>query len=196
MRSIALAAAAFAAVLAGSAMPALAQDVPKTVFDNVAAGVPALDFTSPDIAAGKPIDVKFSSYGDSKSPALNWSAGPAGTGAYVVVLQDPIVGRDKPNQHWIIYNIPANVTSLPQDLPKEVSLSAPAGAMQASARNSAGYFGPRPPSGQTHNYVYQVFAIDAPLTLAQADVNTDTLTAAIKGHVLAAGKLEAPFTGP
>jgi phosphatidylethanolamine-binding protein (PEBP) family uncharacterized protein len=75
-------------------------------------------------------------------------------------------------------------------------LTDPTGAMQATVRDNSGYRGPRPPSGQTHNYVYQVFAIDAPLTMAAAEMNTDALITAIQGHVLAAGKLEAPFTGP
>jgi phosphatidylethanolamine-binding protein (PEBP) family uncharacterized protein len=107
--------AVFAAAFAAAAPLAQAQEIPKTVFDIVAEHVTTmLDLTSTDIKAGEPIDVDYTGYGANKSPALTWNAGPAGTGAYVVVLQDPIAGRPAPNQHWIIYNIPAGVTALPQ----------------------------------------------------------------------------------
>jgi Raf kinase inhibitor-like YbhB/YbcL family protein len=64
-----------------------------------------------------------------KSPGLRWSAGPAGTKSYVVIMVDPDVTADlslmnkpgvtipldAPRQniyHWILINIPATVTAL------------------------------------------------------------------------------------
>jgi Raf kinase inhibitor-like YbhB/YbcL family protein len=182
---------------AGAAAPAApAGAVPKTVHDLAAtAATPKLTLTSTSIKAGEPIADTYSQYGANKSPQLSWTAGPAATKSYVVVAQDPIAGRPAPVQHWIIYDIPATVTGLAEGLAVNAMPPEPKGAMQATAGNVAGYRGPRPPSGQTHTYVFQVFALDIDmLPVDMAKVDAAMLAEAMKGHVLAAGTLSAPYT--
>jgi Raf kinase inhibitor-like YbhB/YbcL family protein len=175
-----------------------AQDnaIPKTVYDNVATSdTPQLTLTSSAITAGQPISDDYTQNGANKSPPLTWTAGPASTKAYVVVLQDPIAGRPMPAQHWIIFNIPADTTSLPEDVAKTANPDTPKGAVQATAGKATGFRGPKPPAGQTHTYVFQVFAIDQPLSVDAATVNAASLADAMKGRVVAAGELKAPYTG-
>jgi len=66
-----------------------------------AAGVPSLKVTVRGITAGKaiPRDIAFCvpaktghvSLGPNKSPAIQWSKGPAGTASYAIVMFDPDV---------------------------------------------------------------------------------------------------------
>ncbi len=48
--------------------------------------------------------------------------------------------------------------------------------------------GPRTPAGPKHRYHLQVFALDTTLA-AEAGTSLDTLTAAMKDHVLASGEI-------
>src|SRR5690606_5997302 len=118
---------------------------------TLAPDVPAIEVTAPDILDDDgEIAERFSGYGDNVSPALSWTAGPEGTASYVVIVEDPL-----PNfvvLHWLVYNIPASVTSLPEGIPAGPTIPGIEGAVQAA--NIAGavsYLGPRPPDG-THTY--------------------------------------------
>jgi Raf kinase inhibitor-like YbhB/YbcL family protein len=79
------------------------------------------------------------------SPTLMWSGAPAGTMSYAISLHDTANG----NTHWIMWDIPADVTSLPMKLPKGAMPGAPAptgskqrGASFAGGTTNPGYFGP------------------------------------------------------
>lgn len=78
--------------------------------------------------------------GDNISPALEWTAGPAGTESYAIVMDDV----DSGVVHWVIYDIPPQVFDLPEDVPAAYELLDPAGAHQAELQGSGyfGYFGP------------------------------------------------------
>src|SRR5690242_14610031 len=47
------------------------------------------------------------------SPDLTWSKGPAGTKFYAVTMYDPDAPTGSGWWHWLVFNIPATVTSLP-----------------------------------------------------------------------------------
>jgi hypothetical protein len=68
--------------------------------------------------------------------------------------------------------------------------TAPAGATHGPNIRGANqpYMGPRTPAGPQHRYHLQVFALDATLP-ADAGATFDSLTAAMKDHVLASGEL-------
>jgi Raf kinase inhibitor-like YbhB/YbcL family protein len=58
-----------------------------------------------------------SGYGQSISPAVSWSKGPSGTKSYAVFLEDASAGQyRKPELHWLAFNIPVSVKSLPEGL--------------------------------------------------------------------------------
>jgi Raf kinase inhibitor-like YbhB/YbcL family protein len=191
-------AAAPGAAGGGAAAGGAAAPVPmaKTVYDNLAtANTAKITLTSTSIKAGQTIVDDYSQNGANKSPQLSWTAGPAATKSYVVVAQDTTTANATPIQHWILWNIPANVMSLPEGVPIGVNVANPAGAMQATAGGNAGYRGPKPPAGTVHNYVFQVFALDTTLTGLDTMVNAPALITAMTGHVLAAGSFSAPYTG-
>ena len=138
----------------------------------------------------------YTQNGANQSPALNWSAGPAGTQSYVVLAEDSGVQRQLPMDHWVLYDIPANVTNLPQGLAKDAKLSNPAGVMNGTnIAKASGYIGPKPPAGQTHPYHFEVFALDTRLGIDPVKADRTTVVNAMKGHVLAEGEIVGLYTG-
>jgi Raf kinase inhibitor-like YbhB/YbcL family protein len=145
---------------------------------------------------GGRLQLRQSAYGDNLSPSIGWGANPNAK-AYALVVEDPDTKGPRPYVHWMIWNIPADVTTLPDSLPGEAEPHAVPDAVQG--RNDAGtigWFGPRPPSGSgLHHYHFQVFALDAPLTIG-ANANLAALEAAMKGHVVAQGELVGVYPAP
>jgi Raf kinase inhibitor-like YbhB/YbcL family protein len=120
---------------------------------------------SPAFAPNGPIPAKYTCEGADVSPPLEWSGAPSGTGSYALIVDDPDAPDPaKPQRvyvHWVVYNIPASATNLPENAAKS---GLPPGAQQGS--NDWGkqtYGGPCPPIGR-HRYFFKLYALDAELT--------------------------------
>src|SRR3954465_15001249 len=109
---------------------------------------PAMTLTVEGFADGADIPVKFSqaapgvATGEGLSPAISWTNTPAGTQSFFLNMRDMDVARNKTTDdqaHWVVWNIPASVTSLPEGVPKGPKLSN--GAYQFSATGQM-YRGP------------------------------------------------------
>ena len=148
---------------------------------------------SPAIQPGSAIPAKHSEYKDGLSPPLSWTAIP-GARSYAIVMEDPDAKPITPFVHWVAWNIPGNVTSLPEGLQEQMRLTVPHGLMQGkTSRGSVGYYGPRPPVGDPpHHYHFQVLALDTLLDLPPG-ADRDQLLAAAKGHVIAKGELVGTY---
>jgi len=157
-------------------------------------GAAAMRLTSSAIGADGRIAARQSAYGQNRSPPLAWTS-VAGAKAYAIILEDPDAPGARPFVHWTIWNIPGNVTALPEGLPTAGRLPAPSGAVQgANDAGGTGYYGPRPPSG-VHHYRFEIFALGAALTLAPG-ATREALAGALRGHVLATGELKGTFAAP
>jgi para-nitrobenzyl esterase len=139
-------------------------------------------------AFGERGDIPFENtqYRGNIFPGLSWTAAPAGTRSYVVIVQDPDAIRNgMPILHWTLYNIPAGVTQLDAGMtrPPEGASYGPnlAGVNQA-------YRGPHTPPGRKHQYHWQLFALDSLLALDAGKSYAD-LTEGMSGHVIAKGEL-------
>lgn len=149
-----------------------------------AKGQAKLTVTSPAFKHMSDIPFENTQYQGNKFPGLEWTAGPAGTRSYVVIMQDTdAVVRGGPILHWTMFNIAG--TKLEPGM-----TTAPAGATHGPNIRGANqpYMGPRTPAGPKHRYHLQVFALDTMLP-ADAGATLDSLTAAMKDHVLASGEL-------
>ena len=120
--------------------------------------------TSPDVKAGGKIADKFvfNSFGctgQNVSPALSWSGAPAGTKGYVLTVYDPDAPTGSGFWHWVMYDIPATVTSLPEGA--GTPGKQPEGAVQGTTDYGAqGYGGPCPPKGdKPHRYIFTIYAV-------------------------------------
>ena len=72
-----------------------------------------LSVESPAFKTGGDIPYENTQYRGNIFPGLSWSAGPAGTRSYVIIMQDPDSLHDgMPILHWTMFNIPASVTRL------------------------------------------------------------------------------------
>ena len=112
---------------------------------------------------GSEIPKKYTCDGADVSPGLNWKDAPAGAKSFAFIADDP----DAPAgtwTHWIIWNIPATATALPEGVAKVEELSD--GARQG--RNDfhrIGYGGPCPPPGKPHRYFFKLFALETTLDI-------------------------------
>ena len=145
-------------------------------------------FGSDSFAEGTSIPEKYSCDGVDESPPLTWTHVPAGTVAFVVVMDDLDAGGFV---HWIIYDVPGNSTELAIQQPPDRTLDS--GAKQGkNSFGDIGYGGPCPPRGQTHDYRFRIYALDAETGVGPG-ADADTVVAAIQGHVLDEGQITATF---
>ena len=179
---------AVAAMLAGASI-GNAQAVKATVKAKAPRAQGHFRVTAPDLEAKGRITAAhvfngMGCSGQNISPALNWSNAPAGTKSFAVTAYDPDAPTGSGWWHWVMYNIPASVTSLPAGAGN--GRDAPRGSQQGRTDfGSKGYGGPCPPAGdKPHHYHFTVFA----LKVDKIDVPGDA-TAAYVGFNLNANKL-------
>lgn len=128
--------------------------------------------------------------GLDKSPQFSFGNAPEGTQSFALIMFDPDA-PDKNFVHWVIFNIPGNNPELIQGIPKDSELEN--GTKQGTnGTEQIGYFGPCPPPGETHRYIFKVFALDAVLDL-QGGANSKQLAKAMKGHIIGRGKIIGLF---
>ena len=103
-------------------------------------------------------------------------------------LRTEVAGAGSP-AHWVIDNTPGCASKLPQaERQMETLLD---GAQQGIADfGKIGYSGPCPPRGETHRYLFTLYAVNAKVKL-KAGAAARKVEQAIKGHTLA----QAPFVG-
>ena len=134
-----------------------------------AAAAQTMTLTSPDIAPGAKIadEQVFSAFGctgGNISPALAWSGAPTGTKSFALSVYDPDAPTGSGFWHWVVFNIPPDVTSLPKNAGNLKAGAAPKGAVQSRTDFGVpGYGGPCPPQGDPpHHYHFTIFAVDTP----------------------------------
>ncbi len=143
------------------------------------------------------IPQKFTGYGEALTVPLRWSGAPEETRAFAIIVEDPDAPGNKPFVHWLLYDLPADVSALPMALPSDATLQSLGGARQGTnSAREVGCFPPRPPRGDSaHHYHFQVFALDQKLGL-DAGAKLEELLHAMKGHVLADGQTVGIFKAP
>jgi len=98
--------------------------------------------------------------GENISPHLAWDEVPSGTKSFVVTCYDPDAPTGSGWWHWGVANIPANITVLPQGAGSGIA-ELPAEAVQTRTDfGQAGYGGAAPPQGESHRYIFTVYALD------------------------------------
>lgn len=128
------------------------------------------------------IPIKYTCDGNDISPPLSWKQAPAATKSFALILSDP----DAPGgtfYHWVLFNIPASMNSLPEGLSNEKI------TVGKTSWGKSQYNGPCPPKGSPHHYIFTLYALDTPqLTLAQS-TDAEALLRNINKHILAQTEL-------
>jgi Raf kinase inhibitor-like YbhB/YbcL family protein len=149
----------------------------------------AFTLSSPAFAAGEPIPEPYTCDGEDISPTLAWEGAPEGTQSFALIVDDP----DAPSQvwvHWVIFNLPGDLTGLPEGAGAD---DAPGVQGQTSWTDRApAYYGPCPPSGDPHRYIFTLYALDTTLDLEAGATKADVLSA-MEGHVLADAQLVGTY---
>lgn len=164
------------------------------LFAQQAAAPPAMTLTVSGFPDGGVIPVKFSQAapgvapGEGLSPAMSWTNVPPGTQSLVLNMRDLDVTRNKTSDdqaHWVVWNLPANTTSLPEGVPK--GSQRPDGSFQISATGPM-YRGPGAgANGPMHHYMFEIYALDTKLDVqptADAFETRANVFKAMQGHIL------------
>jgi Raf kinase inhibitor-like YbhB/YbcL family protein len=151
----------------------------------------ALELRSDAIQDGRPIPTKYTGDGDDVSPPLQWSGAPDGAKSFVLIMDDP----DAPNGtwvHWVLFNIPAQCTALPEGVYTERTVLG--GAKQGENDfGNFGYGGPAPPPGHgPHRYFFKLYALDDELPL-EPGVTKAEVVEAMTGKVLSQAQLMGSY---
>ncbi len=174
-----------------------------TAFAQSPAPAPRLSVTSSAWPDGGEIPARHAARGDNKSPAFefHWFVGttpaspPATLQSYAVIFHDienATMRGTADTLHWAAFNIPGSATGLPEglaagDLP-DGTINGPGLARRNN--NPGAYFGPGAGPGPFHHYVFEFYALDIKLPLANT-ATRDEIMRAMERHVI--GK--AAFTG-
>lgn len=152
-----------------------------------------LSVSSPSFKHDGMLDQKYSEYADGVSPALSWKAVPNAK-SYAIVMEDPDAKPVTPFVHWLAWNIPGSITSVPEGVQEQPRLSDPDGVLQGrNTHGSMGYYGPKPPVGEpAHHYHFQVYALDTMLDVPFGS-DRDTLLKAMQGHVIGKGEVVGKY---
>src|SRR3989344_5425296 len=137
----------------------------------------ALALTSSAFVNGETIPAKYTCDGDPKlSPPLSFGGVPEGAKSLVLIMDDPDVPKElRPDgvfDHWVLFNIPADTTTIAED--------AVVGTPGSNSRGEARYTGPCPPpqyEPREHRYIFKLYALRAPLALSTGATKREVLDA-------------------
>jgi Raf kinase inhibitor-like YbhB/YbcL family protein len=151
-----------------------------------------LTLTSPAFLDSTTIPPEHTCDGPDRSPPLFWSGVPANATAFALIVDDP----DAPTGawvHWVLYNLPATYSALPENLPKAELLKQLGGALQGQNDfRRIGYGGPCPPPGKPHRYFFRLYALDATVALRAGATKAD-VESAMHGHILTTAQLMGTY---
>ncbi|MDP2344090.1 MAG: YbhB/YbcL family Raf kinase inhibitor-like protein [Deltaproteobacteria bacterium] len=153
--------------------------------------------TSPAFRPQGEIPQRFTCEGANVSPPLSidvdgvdglgglrGSDGDVSRAKSLAIVVDDLDAQDGSWVHWVVYNIPATTTVLPQGLTAPL----PAGAREGSnSWNGIGWSGPCPPRGR-HRYLFTLYALDTMLPDLGAP-RKEQLEEAMQGHLVGSAQL-------
>jgi hypothetical protein len=171
----------------------------------------ALAAASPAAAAGKltlkSTDVKpsstlsdqqvfdgFGCTGANVSPELSWENAPKDTKSFAVTVFDPDAPTGSGWWHWIVYDVPAATTGLPQGAGSG-GAPLPEGAKQGRNDYGAQAFGGAcpPPGAKPHRYVFTLYALKTDKLDVPEGASSALIAFNLKSNALASATITATY---
>lgn len=150
-----------------------------------------MKLASKSFEQGQTIPVKLTCEGENLSPELHWKEPPEKTKTFALIADDP----DAPGEtwvHWLLYNIPADITSLPEGI-SAGKISEQGIGQGYNNFKKTGYGGPCPPHGHgSHRYFFRLYALDNAPDLDESATRPE-LEQAMENHILAEAELMGRF---
>jgi hypothetical protein len=91
--------------------------------------------------AGDAIPIRFTCEGEDISPEFSWRGAPAESESFVLTLRDSDASRAGGFTHWVVYNIPASMNRIEENVPKWPTVAA-LGLQGKNDSGQIGYMGP------------------------------------------------------
>ncbi len=135
----------------------------------------------------------FGCTGQNISPSLAWENVPPGTKSFALSAYDPDAPTGSGWWHWVVYNIPSEVRSLPAGAGDGNKNLLPSGAVLGNTDyGTPSYGGPCPPEGdKPHRYIFTLHALKVEKMELPASA-----TAALVGFMVNHNTIEkTSFTG-
>jgi Raf kinase inhibitor-like YbhB/YbcL family protein len=152
------------------------------------AATATMQLRSADFAAGGVIprpSMAAECGGANRSPELRWSSAPSGTKSLALTVHDPDAPVAGGFYHWVVYNLAASAS----ELPAGVKLAAD--QLGQTTAGTSGYYGPCPPPGPAHHYIFTLYALDLARVGGDGALSGAQLEQRIAGHILARATLGA-----
>lgn len=145
------------------------------------------------------IPIRYTKNGENVSPPLSWTNILPEIKGYALICEDIDAHRgqvDEPFTHWLVYNIPPFVTSLPENLEKIDQMTTPVHLSQGeNSFGDIGYGGPKPPEKDSaHRYVFTLFALNVE-EIAPPGADRHTVLNAIQPHILHTAQITGKYKG-
>lgn len=154
---------------------------------GVALAVAAMALRSADFTPGGTIPrpaMATDCGGSNFTPELDWSGVPAKSKSFALIVRDPDAPVPGGFFHWVLYNIPGTARQLDPN-------AAPAGTKTGkSSTGQAAYYGPCPPPGPAHHYIFTLYALDVASIDADTPLTASELVRRIGDHAIAKATLE------
>jgi len=166
-----------------TAAPATA--LPRTVDQ----GTTSFTLTSPEVVEGDTLPTEYTCDGASNTLPLSWSGAPAGTLGYAVIMHH-VASPDDIHWYWVLYDIPASVTSLAKNVTGIGTLGT------NSVNDQTAYTPPCSKGPGSKEYIYTVYALSAKpqLSVPASQVNRAVLLTSIQNITLASAELHVTYT--
>ena len=142
-----------------------------------------LHINSPAFGPLERIPERYVYDGDNISPPVEWSGAPPDTKEFALICHDPDAPLPYGFTHWVVYGIPADVTSIGEGEGKKVFTEGTTGY------GEQGWGGPAPPPGHgPHHYYFWLYALDTALNL-KPGLTREQLLDAIADHIIVQARL-------
>ena len=143
---------------------------------------------SPDVTEGGALPKDYTGDGSAATLPLQWTGAPTGTRSFAAIMHH--LAPDGIKWYWVLYNIPANVTSLPKNV-KGIGVLG-----NNSVNRDSAYAPPRSKGPGEKTYTLTVYALSAApkITVPPEEVSREVLLSAMQGLILASAELNVVYT--
>jgi Raf kinase inhibitor-like YbhB/YbcL family protein len=133
-------------------------------------------------------------HGSNLSPELDWTGAPSNARSFAITILDLDAPKPGGWSHWVMFNIPGDLSKLEAGAGTDGSGRAPIGALECvNDYGTRGYGGPCPPPGAAHRYVVSLYALKVEKLPANLDAAPAKAVKQIEANALAVARMTVKY---